>query len=165
MVTTYFRWRQPEFAHVVFDLGEIRRDLKDASEPLFNSVVRVAIPSLAKNFAAQGRPPWIPHVDATRLRRIERGHAPDPTLIETGRGMGLILSPARWRVGNRRAVFGNLPGSVWYMGLHQSGAVDLSRNWSMPARPWSLWQEQDANDIQDIFGDWLDAIIARKWSH
>src|SRR6266487_2850575 len=76
--------------------------LKDLRAPLEQSVRRVIIPSMQKNFFEGGRPSWEPLASET-LQRRAREDSGDTILHVTGRGESAALSRARWSIGMRQA--------------------------------------------------------------
>ena len=144
--------------------GSIARGFRGYRRPLEESVRRVAIPAIIENFEVGGRPPWTPHAASTIERRSRQGTlggAPQDILIETGQGFGDVIRLARWTITRDEAFISNLPDRSAYMRFHQTGA-DLARGGFMPARPWAQMSTQEVDEVQDIFQEWRNDIIARS---
>lgn len=131
-------------------LGE---ELDDFSEPLAASLELVIIPSIAKNFAAEGRPQWAPLADSTLVKR-----PPGPILFRTGKLFQATQERSNWDVGRDSISLTGID-SVNYAPFHQFGTRE------MPARPYVMYQDEDVEQIVEIFEIWIDGIIDRVWTN
>lgn len=135
-------------------------DIRSFRVPLERSVKRVLAPSLARNFEEGGRPPWIPLSDITIKEKARKGSAtPSTILVRSGalkRKAGqinfwTINGPAGEAYINPATL-----GPVFYGVYHQFGMASGADEPGYPARPWALIQEEDANEIEEIFFDWIE---------
>lgn len=154
------------FPRVTFS-GEFARDalilandLEDFSqygirsfrEPLVKSVRSVVIPSIRKNFAVEGRPAWAPLAPATVLDRGASG----PILDRTGRLKRVATQFNIWSYTRDSATITGLDSRVKYAKYHQGGTR------KMPARPFVMLQNEDEEEIERIFYEWLDMRMRRS---
>src|SRR6478609_7078686 len=80
---------QPSVGILARKVDKLNLSIRSFKEPLHDSVKKVMIPSIRKNFDAQGRPAWTPLSAATVLRRGATG----PILNRSGalrRTMGYL---------------------------------------------------------------------------
>jgi phage gpG-like protein len=135
-------------------------NIKSYREPLDRSVRQVLAPSLKKNFEAGGRPPWIPLSDITIQEKSRKGASrPSDPLVRTGAlarkagqiNLWTINGPAGEAFINQSAL-----GDAWYGALHQEGMAEGADEAGFPARPWAVIQEEDANEIEEIFFTWIE---------
>lgn len=153
------------FPHVTFT-GDFSRDaliladdlqdlaryrIRSFREPLEQSVRRVVIPSIRKNFAVEGRPQWAPLAPSTVLARGASG----PILDRTGRLKKVATQLNIWKYTRDSATIVGLDARVKYATYHQSGTS------KMPARPFVMLQDEDEERIEQIFYEWLDGRIRR----
>lgn len=138
------------------DLGV---QIKSFREPLKRAVQQVVIPSIRKNFDSSGRPSWAPYSDVTISFHQALGEAvPNKLLVKSGslrRTMGYLNI---WSITQDNASLQDLPDSVWYGKIHQSG------NANTPARPFIMLQPRDEDDIVEVFDKWLEERISRVWA-
>jgi phage gpG-like protein len=120
-------------------------------EPLTKAIKNVVRPSIETNFEAGGRPPWAGHSGDTRTEQRGRG-----ILILSGALMAQAGQLEDWTVDDTSAEMG-LSESVWYGYVHEEGG---GRNGTTPQREWALFQPEDIDNIEEIFGDWLDKQVA-----
>ena len=125
----------------------------DFSEPLRLSLHQVILPSIAQNFASQGRPHWQALAPSTV---VSRGGKTGPILYRTGNLYGAATDPGNWTVTRDLLALTGI-SSVSYAGYHQMGASNL------PARPFVLYQEEDVAAIEELFGLWVDHIVNEVW--
>lgn len=123
------------------DLDLAALSIKSLREPLTKSIREVVIPSIRKNFDAEGRPPWRPLAEST-VRRRGTAH---PILNDKGTLKKKATQFNIWTIGSDSAAMTGLDSRVKYAGYHQGG----TRN--MPQREFVLYQEQDQRDIEEIF--------------
>lgn len=177
---------QPSIGILARDIDKLGLDIRSFREPLTRAIKQVMIPSIRKNFTQGGRPePWEPLADYTQELRYAQGYSPvGPILVRSGslmRNMGFL---SMWTVTQNFATIKDLPQRIWYGKVQQSGIggfaalvskhggdigkaisqVDehRSRAVNIPARPFVLIQEGDANDIQKVFDVWLGERAARS---
>ena len=127
----------------------------DFSEPLRAALHEIIIPSVAENFARQGRPPWSPLAPSTV---VSRGNKTGPILYRTGKLEGAATDPSNWTVTRDFLALTNL-SSVSYAGYHQMGAPRAN----IPARPFVEFQPEDVDAITELFGIWVDKQVAEVW--
>jgi len=97
---------------------------EDFTEPLEKSVKDVMMPSIRKNFQAQGRPPWAPLSQATLNRRRQDGRGITGRILSrTTALLRRATSFGIWKIEGRagQAYVSDLGGDVWYGKLHQEG--------------------------------------------
>lgn len=157
---------QPSIGILANRMAAFGAEFDNLREPLVKSVQQVMIPSFRANFAAQGRPAWKELSPVTVKRRNgETG----PILRRTGRLERDATQTRIWKFTNTAASIQTWPQSSWYAVLHQAGygsaagtsvAQQTSRNaaaFTIPARPFIMFQEEDVPKIQEIFAEWMTA--------
>ena len=132
-------------------------DLRSMREPLKRAVKDVMLPSFHQNFDSEGRPSWAP---AARTY----GHS---LLHDSGRLENSATVLANWNFDRERAQLNpaSLVSRIGVKIIHQTG---FSRNTkkgvhTIPARPFIMMQADDEEKIEQIFDDWLNERVARRW--
>jgi phage gpG-like protein len=182
---------RPSIGIVAKDIKKLGLDLETFRVPLEKSVRLVMMPSIHKNFVAQGRPtPWEPLAEYTKFVRGVSG----PILRRTGDLERAASSFGIWTIGITSATIKSLPSNVWYGALHQAGygsLTDIARRklgprasaadvasealslflgetparkqskFVIPQREFILFQEEDLEAIQEIFIDWMEDQAAQ----
>lgn len=132
------------------------------SEPLTEAVKKVMQPSIRQNFNMGGRPEkWAPlSEDTIRARRGD-----SRILVDTGDLRFVASAFFIWTITDSSATVRDLPEFVWYGKVHQAGSKKAGKGASniseglgyvnIPARPFILFQPEDAKKIEDIFADWV----------
>ena len=142
--------------------GAVARGFRTYRAPLEQSVRSIAIPGIIENFEVGGRPPWVPHSEATEVRRSREGTLggePQDILIESGTLFGDAVKLARWSFSSDEEYISNLPNRSAYGRYHQTGTS------KSPRRPWASLNTEDVDGIEDIFNRWRDGIVlASLWS-
>lgn len=133
----------------------LAKQLGDMTEPLRLSVREVVIPSIIRNFAKGGRPPWTPLSEATLLNRAKEARTPRP-LLKTELLARNATAFAIWRVTRETADMEALDRVVPYARFHQNGTR------LMPARPFALLQPQDIENIVLVFETWIRLTTAQR---
>lgn len=128
------------------DLDRVALGIRSFREPLVKSVREVVIPSIRKNFDAEGRPAWAPLSPETVRRRKASG----PILDRTHRLKRVATQFNIWRYTTDDATIVGLDSRVKYAKFHQGGTR------KMPQRAFVLFQRSDEFDIEEIFYDWLE---------
>lgn len=128
--------------------------LEDMRDPLKKAITEVVIPSISKNFNDEGNPPWEDLSDETRQRRLWLGYDEGPILQRSGSLRSAATNMSSWDVDGETAQMES-PDSPYGM-FHQNG----TRN--MPERPFAMFQEEDLERIQEVFGDWIMEQAASK---
>lgn len=151
---------------VASDFDTLATGFDNFTEPLNRSVREVMAPSIAKNFSVGGRPAWAGLTESTVSRKAKKGYG-SKILIASGALADKGSSPSIWTVNRNEAKIDGLPGSIFYGLYHQTGFqprgtggdifADLSRT---PAREWAVIQRDDANNIEEIFFDWIEKKAA-----
>ncbi len=119
--------------------------------PAFTAVARYLMGSVARNFAAEGRPKsWAALAPITIADRQRKGYPAGPILVRSGRLKDSLTKPGApgqvLRIGPRSIRYGS---SVKYYRYHQYG----TRN--MPARKMMLLQRQDGSQISRIINTYI----------
>lgn len=161
----------PPFEKIAEDLRNLDKDLKNFRTPLRESVRSVMVPSIATNFAVGGRPPWQP-LSSETVERRERQGTGSQILVESGALQRAATQQSRWTIGTDEASITNWPSRERLKaGVHDQGATSRSsrgRNKgsasNIPARPFLLIQDEDAERIEGIFGDWIERRARRWWN-
>jgi phage virion morphogenesis protein len=156
----------PPLERIQDDLDEIGRDLSNMRTPLRESVQRVVIPSIDANFQLGGRPPWTPLADSTTERRIRQGTGLK-ILQETGKLRETATQFSRWDIGTDEAHIGNWPANVKTRAAVAEGGASRAgkfRTSEIPARPFLLIQDTDAEQIDEIFLDWMERRARGTWT-
>jgi phage gpG-like protein len=127
------------------DLDMAALSIKSLREPLTKSVKQVIIPSIRKNFDAEGRPAWRQLADSTVARR----GTSHPILDEKGTLKKRATQFNIWTIGRDSAAITGLDSRVKYAGFHQGG----TRN--MPQRAFIMFQDEDEREIEEIFYEFI----------
>jgi phage gpG-like protein len=136
------------------DLNRLATSTRTGTRELLESAVReVAIPSIAANFQAGGRPSWKELADST-LERRERADLDSRPLIASGAGRAEALDRDRWTITRTEAAYHAPPGPIRF---HQHGADDGH----FPARPFVRLQPEDERALDRIGLEWVDANLRR----
>lgn len=133
-------------------LRSLGLNIRSFREPLDQSVRKVIIPSIHKNFQQEGRPPW---ARLTVPTIMERGSA-HPILQRTR----LLYTKATqlniWKIDKTSAGVSYLDSKVRYAGFHQGGTS------KMPARPFMQITSDDQDAIIEVFYGWFVNREMRK---
>ena len=136
------------FTPSMFSIGSafdrLAAEFKDMSEPLRDAVTEVMIPSIRKNFEAEGRPKWAPTGPEASAQ-----HA--AILYRSGQLYDAATSLDIWTIDSNVAAVTSMPTD--YGQFHQFGTN------FMPSRPFLVMQDEDAADIEWLFGEWVDERI------
>lgn len=167
---------KPSIGIMAAQVNKLGLDIRSFREPLTRSVKEVMIPSFRLNFESGGRPSWEPLTDTTAAIRDREGYGSDgPILVRTGKLAKTATQLNIWSITENYAIIKSLPAYVWYGKLHQSGlggassvgAVDkqirdalksgnaIKGGAHIPARPFVVMQEEDADDIHNVFDKWI----------
>lgn len=170
-----------------------RMGIRSFHEPLKRAVKEVVIPSIGKNFDAEGRPvAWAPLAEATLNTREAKGWSGGGILLLSGTLRKVAMQQNIWTITQQSATVRDLPQRAWYGKVHQLGygsggsapeparkAIkgrggivkfvggrdsEGSRGISyIPARPFILIQDQDKSKIEHIFYEWLKERADQHW--
>lgn len=165
---------EPSVGILARKVDKLGASIRSFKEPLKRAVKDVMIPSIRRNFDEGGRPAWEPLAPAT----IENRGGDTAPLVRTGllrRTMGYINI---WHIDGEKAMITDLPDSIWYGKVHQAGmgatrevvriknpltgkyTESVSGNIAgIPARPFVVMQDEDVDDIEEIFDDWIDERV------
>lgn len=149
---------QPNPYIIIGQLEGLAASVRSFKVPLERSIKQVVIPSITKNFAVEGRPPWEPLAPETAFIRESEGFAGEhPILIRTGSLYKAATAFARWDISRDQAFVSNWPGYAWYGPIHQagSGASDVFGTVGLPARVFMAIQDEDSIKIEAIFAEWV----------
>lgn len=141
---------------LVRDFENLGVDVRSYREPLRRSVKQVLSPSIRTNFEVGGRPTWEPLAQATQERKVMENARSFMPLIRTGSLQRVAGQLNLWTITREAASIEQLPQRVWYGAVHQSG--DEGSN--IPARPWAVIQEEDMNEVEEIFFLWIEERLA-----
>lgn len=150
------------------DVQKLGLDIRSFRDPLSRSVKRVLIPSIRKNFEAQGRPAWEPLSEVTVKLRGASG----PILNRSGRLKRKATQFNIWTITREAASLQSLPADVWYGAVHQAGHGGFTGSLGsvvgsgaarvrIPARPFVMFQNEDGNAVREVFAQWLTERLAR----
>jgi phage gpG-like protein len=188
----------PSVGIIARDIDKMEVDIRSFREPLKRAIKQVVIPSIQKNFEAEGRPAWEPYSEATYEIRERMGDAPPSKLLnKTGALQDVMKQIGIWTINQNAAILLDLPARVSYGKIHQGGyskgsmSVQIKKsgsaaqafrdlnskikkaiatgttiqdfNFSIPARPFIMIQEEDVPEIQRVFAEWLGERIDRHW--
>jgi phage gpG-like protein len=128
----------------------IAGSIKSFKEPLEDSIREVASPSIGTNFDVGGRPPWEP----LEAQSIERGANESRPLIRSGQLMQVAQQLNIWTTTRTETSVQGLPGRVYYGEIHEGGSDFI------PARPFMMLQEEDADKIREVFARWIERRFA-----
>jgi phage gpG-like protein len=162
-------------------LDKLGIDIRSFREPLKRSIREVMVPSIRQNFDSGGRPAWVPLHDFTVKKK--KGDA--RPLIRTGSLRRVATQMNIWTIDTEKAMVTDLPQSVWYGKVHQAGyegnaggastkqlvntatgaIIEIedegeAGSGAIPARPFIVMQNEDVNNIDRVFTDWLGERIA-----
>jgi phage gpG-like protein len=119
---------KPSVGILARDIDLLGMRLSTFREPLQRSIVEVMIPSIRKNFEAEGRPGWTPMAESTRLIRARLGGSGSSRLLhKTGALQAAATSESLWSVTDVFAAVKALPASVSYGNVHQEGYGGMGR--------------------------------------
>lgn len=142
------------------DLSALARGFRTYRVPLTKSVDSVMVQHIIHQFEVGGEPPWEPHADSTVERRERQGTLggyPQDILVETGTLFESATRKARWTITGDEAFFSNLPDRAEYGEFHMTGTTN------MVARPFIQLTENELDEVQGVFGNWVDGIILTNW--
>jgi phage gpG-like protein len=128
------------------DAAQFGRSISTFQEPLTRSVLEVIIPSIQTNFAVEGRPTW----DDLELSTVKRRRASGPILDRTGKLKRAASSFGIWTITDNSAAITGLDNLVKYARYHQGGTGH------MVPRPFVMYQAEDEEAIEEVFGQWVD---------
>jgi phage gpG-like protein len=158
-------------------------DIRSFRVPLKRSIQQVIAPSIGKNFIAHGRPEaWTPYAADTvkvKMKDPRNKYGPEDILRRSGLLWRTMQQYNIWTVTTTQAAILDLPSKIWYGVLHQGGYgqtgsamfAQLGGRFAtpeeikasggkmlvyIPARPFALFQEKDLDDIQEVFGRWIE---------
>lgn len=152
------------------DFDTLGVNVQTFNKPLQRAVREVMSPSLRKNFQVGGRPSWQPLTNTTQTLKQSRGHGPG-ILIATKKLSARAAAFDLWTINGAAgtAAIQGLPAAIAYGIYHQTGwspaKGPLSGELNVEARPWAVIQQQDANDIEEIFFEWIEERIANDIKH
>jgi phage gpG-like protein len=160
---------EPSVGILARKIDTLGLSLKSFREPLKESVQKVVIPSIRRNFDAGGRPKW----RALTANTVAHKHGDSRPLIRSGqlrRQMGYLKI---WTITTESAMITDLPQSIWYGKVHQAGLGEMRSftvknigtgaaetfteegEGGIPARPFVVLQRGDLTKIQRRFDVWL----------
>lgn len=180
---------EPSIGIVAGRIDKLGLDIRSFRVPIMESIRRVMVPSIRKNFEEGGRPDsWEPLSEYTLATRAKQGSG-EKILDRTGTLARAASQINIWDVTMVAAVIRDLPERAWYGKVHQAGlskGSHVSRSRAgiktaqeimkqarasggggaageIPARPFLMFQDEDELAIQEIFLLWLGERVARTW--
>ena len=144
----------PQVLLTVEAIEKLDISFRDFTEPLKASLNEVIIPSIATNFAVEGRPPWQQLAEYT----IEIRGVAHPILNESGNLLSAATNAENWMVTRDDVSMVGIDNEVPYAKYHQNGTIN------MPAREFINYQPEDLDNIEKLFGKWVDEKIRKDWS-
>lgn len=154
------------------DLRKVGRDLASKGrlrQPFHKIRDEVLIPSIEHNFKVGGRvggQRWEPISPETFARRkTSSGSAVEGTLtakplIDTGRMKFAATRKARFSIRDNTMTYGDWPNNRWFGPIHD--IKELADNANIPQRQFVLIQPEDANAIQEIMIEWVEATVRKN---
>ena len=162
---------EPSVGILARKIDTLGLSLKSFREPLKESVQKVVIPSIRRNFDAGGRPKW----RALTAGTVSHKGGDTRPLIRSGnlrRQMGYLKI---WTITSESAMITDLPQNIWYGKVHQAGmggtvtysvrniatgreetyTEESDTDGAIPARPFVVLQRGDLTKIQRRFDVWL----------
>lgn len=110
----------PSIGILARDIDKLGIDIRSFREPLTRAIKEVMIPSIKKNFDAEGRPSWEPLSEATMNIRGDQGSG-GKILDRSGRLKRRMQQQTRWTITEESASIQDLPQDIWYGRIHQEG--------------------------------------------
>lgn len=176
-----------------YKIDRLSMSFKSFRDPLNESLRSVILPSINKNFDAQGRPHWKRLSKKTLYNRMIEGYPRGPILQKSGKLRKEVTKKNLWVVGadnvlSFRANF--LDQKVPYASVHQGGAriprnivthslhtslytdqyKETSRMWSpggdmgqIPARPYIKLTPDEEIEIYGIFVAFMVRKVEEYW--
>lgn len=129
-------------------IERMAKKYRNFKQPLNESLRMIIIPSIKANFAAEGRPKWLPLAAAT-VRRRGSAH---PILDRKGKLRRKASQINIWSVERDQMYVSGLDVRVFYAKFHQGGTF------IMPARPFMVFHGMDIRGIERIFKNWMGRI-------
>ena len=142
------------------DFGILAAGFRTFRVPLTKAVDSVMTQHIIEQFEAGGEPPWEPLAESTTQRRARQGTLggyPQDILVESGTLFEAATRRARWTITGNEAYFSNLPSRAQYGFFHLTGTGN------MPARPFIQITNQEFDEVENIFGRWVDGLILTRW--
>jgi len=184
-VVTYVTF-MPTLGIAAMRINKLGMDIRSFRVPLERAIREVVIPSIQRNFEAEGRPSWEPLSEFTLKRRQYEGFESGPILHRTGNLQRMMRQQNLWTITKDFAILASLPDKIWYGTIHQGGyegsgggvSVGTSKKSlgeivseagpgrtvpSIPARPFVALQPDEEDEITDIFINWLEMRVNAAW--
>lgn len=112
-------------------LTDAAQQLKDA-RPLFRALAGLLEAETEANFAAQGRPPWVPHAPATRAARLKRNKG--SSVLKILQDRGILASSISSSYGGDFAQIGAGGAASDYAAIQQFGGTIERAPYSVKTR-------------------------------
>ncbi|KWH38495.1 hypothetical protein WL99_32680 [Burkholderia cepacia] len=116
-----------ELWDIVVDIGDAEAKLDAADQllagtvDLYRGIAGVLESVTEGNFAAQGRPAWVPLAESTKAERLKRNKGSSTLLILQDRG--ILASSVSAEYGSDYALIGAGGAAAAYAGIHQFGGT------------------------------------------
>jgi phage virion morphogenesis protein len=154
---------KPSIGIAAAQIDKLGLDIRSFREPLKRAVQKVMAPSFRKNFEAEGRPDEWPEPSSYTLDiREKAGISGDLSLDRTGLLKKTVQQLNIWTITEKNATIQKMPEKVWYGTIQQVGHPEHARSGEIPARQFILVQEEDMDDIEEVFVEWLTDRAARS---
>lgn len=142
------------------DMRNMADAVKNFKEPLNAAIDTVMIPSIRKNFEAEGRPKWKSLSAMTVYKRTNKkviaSGATHPILQDTKALFMAATSKQIWTITETDATVTGLNDIVPYANYNQGGTE------RMPARPFIVFQEEDIEAMAAVFDAWMESVAIKK---
>lgn len=169
---------------IVAAFDKLGLDIRSFKEPLTRSIKNVLAPSIRQNFEVGGRPEWQELSEATT--RQKPSHKSEP-LIRDGALKRRASSVQTWDIdGMDGTAVLKVGDDVWYGIVHQEGsgesfeggvldrsgggvattkvAIFGSGRGYVPQRVWALFQDEDVDEVEKVFEEWMqERVEASLW--
>lgn len=171
----------PPVSVILKDLALLGLRLRSTKQPLQEAVKKVVIPSFKRTWEAEGRPDAWDELSPYTIQRKTGASLGDSASIGGGAGVPILVStPAQRELGRHQSsgrggalktratsfkiwsftkdsAYISGAGIQFYGPIHQLGAPGVG----IPARPFLILQTEDLEDIEKVFGEWVDGLGAR----
>jgi phage gpG-like protein len=169
---------EPSVGIMARKIDKLGLDIRSFREPLKESIQKVMIPSIRRNFEAGGRPRWMGLAPIT----VKKRGSAKPVLIRSGALKRGATTLGIWTIDTEKAMILDLPDNIWYGKVHQAGygggefeevfhypqghhgpavptGETIGGDGAIPARPFIVVQQGDITKINMVFDRWLGRRI------
>jgi phage gpG-like protein len=151
-------------------LSRFAGDIRSTREPIDQAIEEVIIPRVKLNFEGQesAGEDWADINSATYFMPYRRNHPNGnraPLLRVGGTMYNAVTAKERWSVtgqGDETSAVAQYPSFVPYAEPHERGFTSLLTGGWVPARPYFVINQQDQEDIETIFNNWLTEQFGKR---